>query len=109
MRSPKVVFEVHYGGRFDMGFGCEHVGGQDAVHKHSFDPDELSYFELESIYKEYGYRSGDLMYFKDLVKSLVDGLNLITSNHDRLFLCACHTGHFLVHLYIVSFGDGGGD
>jgi hypothetical protein len=49
------------------------------------------------------------MYFKDPEKSLVDDLHLITSDHDVLFMSICHTGHFIVHLYIVSLGEGGGD
>jgi len=47
------------------------------------------------------------MYFRDLEKSLVDGLHLITSGHDVLFMSTCHTRHFVVHLYIMSFGEGG--
>jgi len=35
-------------------------------------------------------------------------LYLITSDHE-LFFSACHTGHVILELYIVSFGDGGGD
>jgi hypothetical protein len=49
------------------------------------------------------------MYFKDPVKSLVDGLHLITYDDDVLFLSSCHIGHYIVHLFIVSFGEGGGD
>jgi hypothetical protein len=50
------VVEIHYGGRFNQRFGCEYLGGQVEVHKHSIDPDKLSYFEIEDICKEYGYR-----------------------------------------------------
>jgi len=49
------------------------------------------------------------MYFKDHLKSLVDGLYLINSDHDVLFLSASHTRYIILELYIVSFVDGGGD
>jgi hypothetical protein len=49
------------------------------------------------------------MYFKDPVKSLIDVLHLITSDDDLLFLSSCHIGHYIVHLYILSFGERGGD
>jgi hypothetical protein len=49
------------------------------------------------------------MYFKDPVKSLVDGLHLIISDHDVLFMSACHNEHAILQLYIVSFGEGEGD
>jgi hypothetical protein len=49
------------------------------------------------------------MYYKDPTKSLVDGLYLITSSHDVISLIACHTGHVIMELYIVSFGNEGGD
>jgi hypothetical protein len=109
MGSPNLVFEVHYGGRFDRHFGCEYVGGEVAVHHESYDPENLSYFELEGISKPYGCKSKDLMYFRNPKKSLVDGLHLITSDHDVLFLSPCHIGHFIVHFYIISFGEWGGN
>jgi len=109
MTSSKLVVEVHFGGRFDWSFGCVYSGGEVEVHNINVDLDKLSYFETEDICKEYGYRVRDLMYFKDPAKSLADGLHLITSDHDVLFMSACHTGHVILELYIVSFGDGGGD
>jgi len=111
MGSSELVVEVHYGGRFDRRFdGCVYVGGEVEVHHEKVDLDKLSYFEIEGICKKYGYKSGDLMYFKDPGKSLVDGLYLITSDHDVLSLSACHTGgHVILELYIVSFGNEGGD
>ncbi|GLT67649.1 hypothetical protein SLA2020_399410 [Shorea laevis] len=107
MGSTNLVFEVRYGGRFDRHSGCEYVGGDVVVHHESYDPDKLSYFDLEAMLKEYGYNSGDLMYFKHPDKSLVDGLYLITSDHDVLYMVASHTGHFIVHIYIVSFEEVG--
>lgn len=105
MASSKFVVEVHFGGRFDRSFDYVYLNGEVEVHKVSVDLDKLSYFEIEDICKEYCYRAGDLMYFKDPAKSLDDGLHLITSDHDVLFLSTCHTGHVILELYIVSFGD----
>jgi hypothetical protein len=49
------------------------------------------------------------MYYKDPAKSLVNGLYLITSDHDVICLNACHIGHIILELYLVSFGNKGGD
>jgi hypothetical protein len=98
------VVEIHYGGGFNKRFGCQYLGYQVAVHKDSVDPDKLSYFEIEGICKEYGYRYEDLMYYKDPLKSLVDGLFLLTSDHDVFCLSACHTAHVILELYIVFWG-----
>jgi hypothetical protein len=40
------------------------VGGEVSVHHESYDLDELSFFVLEDISKEYGYKLGDLMYLR---------------------------------------------
>ena len=55
--SSKLGFEVSYGGRFDKSSGCNYVGGEVSVHGESYDPDNLSFFELEDICKEYGYKA----------------------------------------------------
>lgn len=64
---------------------------------------------LEDISKEYDYKLGDLIYFRDPEKSLVDSLHFITSNEDMIFMVACHIRYFIAHLYIISFGEGGSD
>jgi hypothetical protein len=71
MSNSRLLFEIHYGGRFNRTTGCEYVGGELAVHKESVDPDELSFFELEAMCRPYGYNSGDLIYFQEPGKSLV--------------------------------------
>lgn len=106
MGSSKYVFEVCHGGRFDRHFGCEYVGGDISVHHVSYDPEDMSYAVIEEISEHYGYKAGDLMYFRDPEKSLTDGLHLVTSDDDVVFLCACHTRHSIVHLYRVSFEEG---
>jgi hypothetical protein len=80
-------------------------GGDVAVHTESVDPDELSYFELEAICRPYGYNSGDLIYFQEPSKSLVNGSHLITSDHNALFMVASHKSHNVVHLFVVSFRE----
>jgi hypothetical protein len=107
MSNSRLVFEIHYGGRFNKTIGCEYVGGEVAVHTESVDPDELSYFELEAIYRPYGYNLEDLIYFQELGKSLVDGLHLITSDHNVLFMVASHKSDNVVHLFVVFFFLGG--
>jgi hypothetical protein len=49
MGSPELVFEVHYGDRFDRHFGCEYVSGFAIVHHKTFGHDKLSFFEIEGI------------------------------------------------------------
>ena len=63
MENSRLVFEVHYGGRFNRTVGCQYMGGDVAVHTESVDPDELSYFELEAICRPYGYKLGNLIFF----------------------------------------------
>jgi hypothetical protein len=107
--SLKLVFEVSYGGRFDRSSGCDYMGGNVCVHDESYDPDNLSFFELEDICKDYGYKAGDLMYFKEPDKTLMGGLHLITCDDDVLFMVGCHKEQVIVHLYAVCFEEGQGD
>lgn len=64
-----MVFEVHYQGRFDRRFGCEYVGGEVAIHHETYDLEKFSYFDIEGISKPYGYKSRDIMYFRDPEKN----------------------------------------
>jgi hypothetical protein len=105
MSNSRLVFEIRYCGRFNRTLGCEYVGGDVVVHIESIDPDELSYFELEAICRPYGYNSGNLIYFQEPSKSLVNGLHLITSDHNVLFMVASHKSHNVVHLFVVSFRE----
>jgi hypothetical protein len=106
MSNSRLVFEIHYGGRFNRTIGCEYVGGEVAVHTESVDPDELLYFELEAICRPYGYNLGGLIYFQEPGKSPAEGLHLITSNHNVLFMVASHKSDNVIHLFVVSFGGG---
>jgi hypothetical protein len=106
MTNSRLVFEVHYGGRFDRTVGCQYMGGDVVVHTESVDPNEFSYFELEAISQPYGYKSGDLIFFQNPGQSLANGLHLITSDHNVLVMVEQHKSHNIIHLYIVSFKEG---
>jgi hypothetical protein len=106
----KLVFEINYGGRFDRKYGCIYVGGQVDVHPDNVDPDNVSFILKESIVGQYGYSPGDLIYFRDHTKDLVDGLQLVSSDYDVAYMVVKHVDTPIVVLYIVSFqNDGGGD
>jgi hypothetical protein len=72
MSNSRLVFEIRYGGRFNRTLGCEYVSGDVPVYTKSVHPDKLSYFELKGICRPYGYNSGDLIYFQEPGKSLVN-------------------------------------
>jgi hypothetical protein len=106
----KLVFEINYGGRFDRKYGCIYVGGQVDVHPDNVDPDNVSFVMIKSIVGQYGYSPGDLIYFRDPTKDLVDGLQLVSSDYDVAYMVAKHVDTPIVVLYIVSFqNDRGGD
>jgi hypothetical protein len=98
--SSKLVFGVSY--------GCDYMGGNVCVHGESYDPDNLSFFELEDICKDYGYKAGNLMYFREPDKTLMDSFHLITCDDDALFMVGCHKEQVIVHLYVVCFEEGQG-
>jgi hypothetical protein len=60
--------------------------------------------------EQYGYSPGDLIYFRDPDKNLVEGLYLISLDYDVAYMACKHVGTPIVELYLVSFqDDGGGD
>jgi hypothetical protein len=67
-------------------------------------PNKLSFFEVKSIVKKYGYKSGDLLYYLVSGSSLQKGLRLITLNYDVFEMVNVHKDVPIVELYIVSFG-----
>jgi hypothetical protein len=80
------------------------------VHPDNVDLDNLTFFQLESIVEQYRYSPSDLIYFRDLEKNLVEGLDLVSSNYDVSYMACKHVETPIVELYIVSFqDDGGGD
>jgi hypothetical protein len=66
--------------------------------------DCLSFIEIETIVKKFGYQPGDLIYYLQPSKSLDDGLVLLTCDADVLRMTKVITGSPVVVLYIVAFG-----
>jgi hypothetical protein len=76
MASDLIIFEVHYKGSFNRKNRCAYVGG--FVHNHSVNEvHKMSFFDIEKICKDYGYKYGDLIHYKIPDRSLDDGLKLI--------------------------------
>ncbi|KAB1209264.1 hypothetical protein CJ030_MR6G007216 [Morella rubra] len=109
MSSDPFLFEVHFGGKFNQQLGCNYVGGDVAVYDEPYDRDYFSFFEMEAIVRPYGYNTGDLLYYKEPGKSLVEGLKLVSSDLDVLQMVKCHEAEQVVVLYLVSFDGIGGD
>jgi hypothetical protein len=85
-------------------------GGSSGVHPDNVDPNNVSFILIESIVGQYEYSPGDLIYFRDPAKDLVDGLQLVFSDYDVGYMVAKHVDTPVVVLYIVSFqNDRGGD
>jgi len=109
MCRMKLVVEINYGGMFDRKYEYIYVGGQVDVHPDNVDPDNVSFILIESIVGQHEYSPGDLIYFRDPIKDLVDGLQLVSSDYDVAYMVAKHVDTPIVVLYIVSFqNDGGG-
>ncbi|KAB1213175.1 hypothetical protein CJ030_MR5G021753 [Morella rubra] len=100
-----LLFEVHYSSRFGRNYECSYVGGDVSVYDELYDPNCLSFFELEDIVKTYRYKPGDLIPFKQPRKTLDDGVVLVSSNHDVLTMVKCHEGEVVVVMYLVSFNE----
>jgi hypothetical protein len=103
----KLVFEINYGGRFDRAYGVIYSGDEMVIHPESVDLDTFIFFMFESIVEQYGYNSGDLVYFRDPNKDLIVGLHLVSSNYDVHYMSLVHVENNVIELYIVSFQDNG--
>jgi hypothetical protein len=104
MAGKEVIFTVHYGGRFNRKHACTYVGGKIGVYDDTYDLDCLSFIEIETIVKKFGYQLGDLIYYLQPSKLLDDGLVLLTCDADVLRMTKVITGSPVVVLYIVAFG-----
>lgn len=60
-----LVFKLHYRSKFDRLDGCIYIGGKLTVHNDPYNPDCLFFIEVEGVVKEYGYWSGDLLFYLD--------------------------------------------
>jgi hypothetical protein len=107
MANNEVIFRVHYGGRFDRRYRCTYVGGNVGLYEESYDLDRLSFIEIETVVKKFGYQPGDLVYYHEPYKELDDGLVLLTSDEDVVKMADAFLGEKLVMLYTVSFANVG--
>jgi len=103
MFNECLMFEVHHGGRFNRENGVAYVGGDVTNYPDLYDKDELSFFEVETVVKCYGYSPGDLIYYRIPNKSLDEGLRLLSSDHDVIEMVGHHIGHGVAELYVVGF------
>lgn len=60
-----MMWEINFGGRLDMKYGCIYVGGETAVEDGVYDVDKFYLFDFEGIVKQYGYKPSDLLYYKN--------------------------------------------
>jgi len=105
MTRREFVFEVHYGGHMDRRFMNTYVGGDVDVYTETIEHDKLSFSVVQGIAKNYGYQSGDLIYYLLLGCTLRNGLKLVTSNFDVREMVEAHAGLPVVELYINSFSE----
>ncbi|KAB1223248.1 hypothetical protein CJ030_MR2G006030 [Morella rubra] len=103
MASDSIVFKVYYGGRFDRSDGCVYVGGKMAMHHDPYDLDCISFIEVESVVKEYGYKHGDLIFYLEPEKTLFGGLRIISGDPDVLQMTAAHWGKEIIAIHVVGF------
>lgn len=107
MANNEVIFRVHYGGWFDRRNRCTYVGGNVGLYEESHDLDCLSFIEIETVVKKFGYQPGDLVYYREPYKELDDRLVLLTSDEDVIKMVDAFLGKKLVMLYTVSFANVG--
>jgi hypothetical protein len=103
MYPELIMFEVHYGGRFNREHRVNYVGGDVVHYPDPYDRDEVSFIEVERVAKTYGYVFGDLIYYNIPTKSLDEGLWLLSFDHDVLQMLEHYIGHGIVELYLVAF------
>ncbi|KAL4614002.1 hypothetical protein ACB092_07G023600 [Castanea dentata] len=102
MEEGDLIFEIHHGGRFKNLNGLIYVGGDISIHGEGYDRDCMSFIEVESILKSYGYKRGDLVYYKQVGMNLDEGLVQIKIDPNVLKMIDCHKGVESVVLYTVS-------
>jgi hypothetical protein len=94
-------------GRFDRRYKCTYVGGDIRLYEKTYDLDCLSFFEIETVVRKFGYQPSDLVYYRELGKELDDGLVLLTFDKEVVRMAEVFLGHKLVTLYMVSFANVG--
>jgi hypothetical protein len=73
------------------------------LYEETYDLDYLSFLEVETVVKKFGYQPSDLIYYHEPSKELDDGLILITFDENVIKMAEVFLGHKLVVLYTVSF------
>jgi hypothetical protein len=104
MYPEMLMFEVHYGGRFNMEHRVTYVGGDISHYPDPCERDKMSFIEIERVVRTYGYGPGDQIYYNIPTKSLDEGLRLISYDHNVLQMIKQHKEHGIVELYLVAFG-----
>nr|POF18189.1 hypothetical protein CFP56_50724 [Quercus suber] len=102
MEEGDLIFEIHHGGGFQNLNGLIYVGGDISIHGEGYGRDCMSFIEVESILKSYGYKREDLVYYKQVGMNLDEGLVQIKTDPDVLKMVDCHKGVENVVLYTVS-------
>lgn len=103
MSSKSILFKVHYEGKFDKYDGCVYVGGKVSNHTDPYDPNCLSFIDIEVVVKEYGYKSSGLLFYLEPKKTLSDGLRIISGDPNVFDMVAAYIGKDVVHFYAVGF------
>lgn len=75
------------------------------MYEETYDLDYLSFLEVETVVKKFGYQPSDLIYYHEPSKELDDGLILITFDENVIKMAEVFLGHKLVVLYTVSFAN----
>jgi hypothetical protein len=70
MANNEVIFRVYYGSRFDRQYRCTYVGWNIGLYEESYDLDRLSFIEIKTVVKKFGYRPGDLVYYREPYKKI---------------------------------------
>lgn len=61
MVDQEFLIELHYGDEMNTGFMCTYVRSEVDVYNGTYEPDKISFFEIERIIKKiYGYKSRTL-------------------------------------------------
>ena len=74
----------------------------EEYHGEGYDRDCMSFIQVQSILKSYGYKRRDLVYYKQVGMNLDEGLVQIKIDPDVLKMVDCHKGVESVVLYTVT-------
>lgn len=92
MSNEVFLLEKNHRGRFQKLPRTKYVRGQKDLHNELWDMDYLSFFELKAICRDYGYTTGDFLYYVHQAKSFNYELVLLKSNMDVLNIMTSQKG-----------------